>query len=90
MPDHAVRPRMPIACISPSAIFCGALHPRPHSDGRYDGFVTPAVSAIVDPQIKAGLSRFDTGQDQWLAAFGAGRPKVIDKRKIERIYHRKI
>ena len=57
------------------------------SDGSYDGFVGPAVSAIIDAQIKTGGLRFDTGQYQRPVAFGAGRPKVVDKLKIKRVYH---
>ena len=57
------------------------------SDGSYDGFVGLAMSAIIDAQIKTGALRFDTGQYQRPAAFGAGRPKVVDKLKIKRVYH---
>jgi hypothetical protein len=57
------------------------------SDGTYDGFVGPALSAIIDAQIKTGVLRFDAGQYQRPAAFGAGRPKVVDKLKIKRVYH---
>ena len=59
----------------------------PVSDGSYDGFVGPAVSAIIDAQIKTGVLRLDTGQYQRPAAFGAGRPKVVDKLKIKRVHH---
>ena len=59
----------------------------PRSDGSYDGFVGRAVSAIIDAQIKTGGLRFDTGQYQRPAAFGAGRPKVVDKLKIKRVYY---
>ena len=57
------------------------------SDRGYDGFVDPALSAIIDAQIKTGVLRFDTGQYQRPAAFGAGGPKVVDKLKIKRVYH---
>ena len=57
------------------------------SNGSYDGFVGCALSAIIDAQIKAGFFRLDTGQYQRPAAFGAGRPKVVDKLKIKRVYH---
>jgi hypothetical protein len=57
------------------------------SDGSYDRFVGLAMSAIIDAQIKTGVLRFDTGQYQRPAAFGAGRPKVVDKLKIKRVYH---
>ena len=57
------------------------------SDGSYDGFVGLAMSAIIDAQIKTGVLRFDTGQYQRPAATGAGRSKVVDKRKIKRVYH---
>ena len=55
--------------------------------GSYDGFVGLAMSAIIDAQIKTGALRFDTGQYQRPAAFGAGRPKVVDKLKIKRVHH---
>ena len=45
------------------------------------------MSAIIDAQIKTGILRFDTGQYQRPAAFGAGGPKVVDKLKIKRVYH---
>ena len=48
------------------------------------------MSAIVDAQIKARLLWFDAGQYQRPAAFRAGRPEVIDKLEIKRIYHGKI
>ncbi len=57
------------------------------SDRRYDGFVGCALSAVIDAQIKAGFFRLDTGQYQRPAAFGAGRPKVVDKLKIKRVHH---
>jgi hypothetical protein len=57
------------------------------SNGSYDGFIGPAVSAIINAQIKTGALRFDTGQYQRPAAFGAGRPKVVDKLKIKRVDH---
>ena len=57
------------------------------SDGSYDCFVGRAVGAIVDAQIKTGVLRFNTGQYQPPATFGAGRPKVVDKLKTKRVYH---
>jgi hypothetical protein len=60
------------------------------SDGRYDGFVGLAMSAIIDVQIKARLLWFDAGQYQRPAAFRAGRPKVIDKLELKRVCHGKI
>ena len=57
------------------------------SDGSYDCFVGCAVGAIVDAQIKTGVLRFNTGQYQPPATFGAGRPKVVDKLKTKRVYH---
>ena len=57
------------------------------SDGSYDCFAGRAVGAIVDAQIKTGVLRFNTGQYQRPATFGAGRPKVVDKLKIKRVYH---
>ncbi len=65
----------------------GPLFKFPSSDRRYDGFIGPAVSAIIDAQIKTGVLRLDTGQYQRHAAFGAGRPKVVDKLKIKRVHH---
>jgi len=62
----------------------------PQSDGRYGGFAVPAVSAIIDSPIKAGVQRFGTGIYQRLAAPGAGRPKLVNKRKIKRGKHSKI
>jgi len=64
-----------------------ALRDSKVSDGSYDGFVGRAVSAIIDAQIKTGVLRFDTGQYQRPATFGAGRPKGVDKLKIQRVYH---
>jgi hypothetical protein len=75
----------------PETVFLVTVHSSsqkaPLSNGSYDGFVGLAMSAIIDAQIKTGALRFDTGQYQRPAAFGAGRPKVVDKLKIKRVYH---
>jgi hypothetical protein len=59
------------------------------SDGRDNGLSGFAGSAIVYAQIETRRLRFDTGQHQRPAAFGARRPKVIDELKFERIRHNK-
>jgi hypothetical protein len=60
------------------------------SDGRDNGLSGFAGSAIVYAQIETRCLRFDTGQYQRPAAFGARRPKVIDELKFERGYHSRI
>jgi hypothetical protein len=57
------------------------------SDRRYDGFVGLAGRAIVSPHVKARILRFDPGQYQRPAAFGAGWPEVLDKLEIKRVHH---
>jgi hypothetical protein len=56
-------------------------------DLRYDGFVGLAERAMVCAQIKARFLRFNPGQHQGLAAFGAGRPEIVDKFEIKTICH---
>jgi hypothetical protein len=46
-----------------------------------------AGRAIVYAQIETRCLRFDTGQYQRPAAFGAGRPKVVDELEFERVWH---
>jgi len=53
--------------------------PGSRSDRRDNGFVGPARRAIIDPQIEAGFLRFDASQQQRPAAFGTGRPKIINE-----------
>jgi hypothetical protein len=57
------------------------------SDGRDNGLSGFAGSAIVYAQIETRRLRFDTGQYQRPAAFGARRPKVVGEFKLERINH---
>jgi hypothetical protein len=71
----------------PSGIACRALAEDGHSDLRDNGLRGLAGRAIVCAQIETRFLRFDTGQYQRPAAFGAGRPKVIDELKFERVYH---
>jgi hypothetical protein len=53
--------------------------PGSRSDRRDNGFVGPARRAIIDQQIEAGFLRFDASQQQRPAAFGTGRPKIINE-----------
>jgi hypothetical protein len=62
---------------------CGGL-----SDVRDNGFRGLAGRAVVYAQIETRFVRFDTGQYQRPAAFGAGRPMIIDELKFERVHHR--
>jgi hypothetical protein len=55
---------------------------------RDNGFRGLAGRAIVYAQIETRFVRFDTGQYQRPAAFGAGRPMIIDELKFERVHHR--
>jgi hypothetical protein len=59
-------------------------------DGRDHRFMGLAGRAIVCSQIKTGFLRFDLGQKQRSAAFGARRPEVIDKLEVKRVYHDEI
>jgi hypothetical protein len=57
------------------------------SNRRYDRFVELAVRAIIRAQIKTSFFRFDASKYQRPAAFGAGRPEIVDELKIKRVYH---
>jgi hypothetical protein len=56
-------------------------------DGSYDDFVGFARRAIIGPQIKARVRRFDPSQFQRPSASGTRRPEIIDKLKIKRVRH---
>jgi hypothetical protein len=54
-----------------------------NSDRRDDGLVRFAGRTIVDAKIETRLLRFEAGQYQWPTAFGARRPKMVDKLEIK-------
>ena len=58
-----------------------------NSDRRDDGLVRFAGRTIVDAKIETRLLRFEAGQYQWPTAFGARRPKMVDKLEIKRVCH---
>jgi hypothetical protein len=49
-----------------------------------DGLARFAGRTIVDTKIETGLLRFQAGQYRWPTAFGARRPKMVDKLEIKR------
>jgi len=59
-----------------------------NSDRRDDGLIRFAGRTIVDAKTKTRLLRFEAGQHQWPTAFGARRPKMVDKLEIKRGCHR--